>query len=110
MSFLPLVEMTKPKSNKMQNEVQLTIDGKKGFFYIEVEGKQEAMMTFVFAGEDKIIIDHTEVNPGNEGKGFGKKMVAKAVEYARENKIKIIPLCPFAKSVFDKVAEFRDVL
>jgi predicted GNAT family acetyltransferase len=94
----------------MQNEVQLKIEGKKGFFYIEIEGKQEAMMTFVFAGEDKIIIDHTEVNPGNEGKGFGKKMVAKAVEYARENKIKIIPLCPFAKSVFDKVAEFRDVL
>ena len=94
----------------MQNEIQLTIDGKKGFFYIEVEGKQEAMMTFVFAGEDKIIIDHTEVNPGNEGKGFGKKMVAKAVEYARENNLKIIPLCPFAKSVFDKVAEFRDVL
>ncbi|MFN4026484.1 MAG: GNAT family N-acetyltransferase [Flavobacterium sp.] len=94
----------------MQNEVQLKIEGKKGFFYIEIEGKQEAMMTFVFAGEDKIIIDHTEVNPGNEGKGFGKKMVTKAVEYARENNLKIIPLCPFAKSVFDKVAEFRDVL
>ncbi|MBA4134883.1 MAG: GNAT family N-acetyltransferase [Flavobacterium sp.] len=94
----------------MLNEVQLKIDGKKGFFYIEIEGKQEAMMTFVFAGEDKIIIDHTEVNPGNEGKGLGKKMVAKAVAHARENNIKIIPLCPFAKSVFDKVAEFRDVL
>lgn len=94
----------------MQNEVQLKIDGNKGFFYIEIEGKQEAMMTFVFAGKDKIIIDHTEVNPGNEGKGFGKKMVTKAVEYARENNLKIIPLCPFAKSVFDKVAEFRDVL
>lgn len=94
----------------MNNEVQLKIEGKKGFFYIEIEGKQEAMMTFVFAGEDKIIIDHTEVNPGNEGKGLGKKMVAKAVEYARENKVKIIPLCPFAKSGFDKVPEFRDVL
>lgn len=94
----------------MNNEVQLKIEGKKGFFYIEIEGKQEAMMTFVFAGEDKIIIDHTEVNPRNEGKGFGKKMVTKAVEYARENNIKIIPLCPFAKNVFDKVAEFRDVL
>jgi predicted GNAT family acetyltransferase len=32
------------------------------------------------------------------------------VNYARENKIKIIPLCPFAKSVFDKVEEIRDVL
>jgi predicted GNAT family acetyltransferase len=92
------------------SEVQLEINDKNGFFYIDIEGNQEAKMTFVFAGDDKIIIDHTEVNPGNEGKGFGKKMVTKAVEWARKNNIKIVPLCPFAKSVFDKVPEFRDVL
>jgi len=92
------------------NEVQLKINDKNGFFYIDVNGNHEAMMTFVFAGGDKIIIDHTEVNPGNEGKGFGKKMLTKAVEFARGEKLKIIPLCPFAKSVFDKVPEFRDVL
>ena len=92
------------------SEVQLKINDNKGAFYIEVEGKQEAMMTFVYAGEDRIIIDHTEVNPGNEGKGFGKKMVLKAVEFAREKGIKIVPLCPFAKSVFDKTPEFTDVL
>ncbi len=92
------------------SEVKLKIDGNKGFFYIDVNDKHEAMMTFVFAGEDKIIINHTEVNAGNEGKGFGKQMVSMAVEYARENNIKIIPLCPFAKSIFDKVAAFRDVL
>lgn len=92
------------------NEVQLEVNGKNGYFHIDVDGKQEAKMTFVFAGEDKIIIDHTEVNPGNEGKSFGKKMVTKAVEWARENSIKIIPLCPFAKSVFDKTPAFRDVL
>jgi len=92
------------------NEVHLKINDNNGFFYIDIDGKHEAIMTFVFAGADKIIIDHTEVKPGNEGKGFGKKMVAKAVEYARENEIKIIPLCPFAKSVFEKIPEFRDVL
>ena len=92
------------------NEVQLKINDKKGSFFIEIDGKQEAEMTFVFAGEDKIIIDHTGVNPGNEGKGLGKQMVAQAVTYARENNIKIIPLCPFAKKVFDKTQEFRDVL
>ena len=94
----------------MTEEVQLRINDNKGTFYIEVEGKQEAMMTFVFAGEDKIIIDHTEVNPGNEGKGFGKKMVTKAVEFAREKGIRILSICPFAKSVSDKTPEFRDVL
>lgn len=94
----------------METEVLQKINEKNGFFYIDVNGNHEAMMTFVFAGENKIIIDHTEVKPGNEGKGFGKKMVVKAVEYARANNIKIIPLCPFAKSVFDKVPEFSDVL
>ena len=94
----------------MNNEVQLKINDKNGIFYIDVNGNHEAMMTYGFAGEDKIIIDHTEVKPGNEGKGFGKKMVLKAVEYAREKGIKIIPLCPFAKSVFDKTPEIRDVL
>ena len=67
-------------------------------------------MTFVFAGEDKIIIDHTEVNEGNNGKGFGKMMVAKAVEFAREKNLKIIPLCPFVKSVIEKTPEFQDIL
>ncbi|CAM3800068.1 GNAT family N-acetyltransferase [Flavobacterium cucumis] len=92
------------------SEVQIRINDNKGAFYIEVEGKKEAMMTFVFADEDKIIIDHTEVNPGNEGKGFGKKMLTKAVEFARDKRIKIVPLCTFAKSVFNKTPEFRDVL
>ncbi|WP_268848840.1 GNAT family N-acetyltransferase [Flavobacterium aestivum] len=94
----------------MNEEVQLEINDRKGFFHIDVNGKTEAKMTFVFAGPDKIIIDHTEVNEGNNGKGYGKKLVAKAVEYAREKNIKIIPLCPFAKKVFDKTPEFKDVL
>jgi predicted GNAT family acetyltransferase len=37
-------------------------------------------------------------------------MVAKAVDYARENGIKIIPLCPFAKRVFDKEPGYGDVI
>ena len=94
----------------MEELIGLELNGSKGYFYVSVNGKQEGKMTFVFAGNDKIIIDHTEVNEGNNGKGFGKKMVAKAVEYAREKNIKIIPICPFAKKVFDKTPEFRDVL
>lgn len=93
-----------------EEEVQLRSNDENGAFFIEIDGKQEALMTFVFAGDDKIIIDHTEVNPGSNGKGFGKKMVAKAVEFAREKGIKIIPLCPFTKSVFDKTPELSDVL
>jgi predicted GNAT family acetyltransferase len=82
----------------------------KGFFKAVVNGKEAGLMTYSCAGEDKIIIDHTEVNPQFSGKGVGKKLVLKAVEFARESKLKIIPLCPFAKSVFNKTEEIKDVL
>ena len=85
-------------------------DGSKGMFYIEQEGKLVAEMTYVWAGKDKIIIDHTAVDDILRGKSAGKQMVTKAVEFARTKGIKILPLCPFAKSVFDKVKEFNDVL
>jgi uncharacterized protein len=91
-------------------EVKQNDKGEKGVFYIEEEGTLLAEMTYVWAGKDRIIIDHTEVSPELKGKGAGKQMVSKAVDFAREKDIKIIPLCPFAKSVFDKVIEFRDVL
>lgn len=83
---------------------------RKGAF-VAVENNEEAgLMTYSWAGEDKFIIDHTEVNPEYNGKGIGKQLVMKAVAFARENNLKIIPLCPFAKSVFDKVDEIKDVL
>lgn len=85
-------------------------DANKGFFRAVEDDVQAGLMTYSWAGTDKFIIDHTEVNPDFSGQGVGKKMVMDAVDFARANHIKIIPLCPFAKSVFDKEAEIRDVL
>jgi predicted GNAT family acetyltransferase len=85
-------------------------DTKKGMFYVLKDDKILAEMTYVWAGTDQIIIDHTGVDASLSGKGVGKQLVAKAVEFAREKGIKIIPLCPFAKSVFQKITEFNDVL
>jgi len=84
-------------------------DGNKGFFRALDDKTQAGLMTYSWAGNDKFIIDHTEVDQAYGGKGIGKQMVMAAVEFARENNLKIIPLCPFAKSVFDKVAEIQDV-
>lgn len=83
---------------------------KKGLFKAIENNVEAGLMTYSWAGENKFIIDHTEVNPDFSGKGVGKKLVMKAVDYARANNLKIMPLCPFAKSVFDRVAEIRDVL
>jgi predicted GNAT family acetyltransferase len=82
----------------------------KGRFYILKDGKEMAEMTFSRAGEELIIIDHTAALPEFRGEGGGLALVMYAVNYARENKLKIMPLCPYASSVFMKNPEIRDVL
>jgi uncharacterized protein len=91
-------------------EIQQINRESKGFFKAVSDEKEAGRMTYSWAGSDKFIIDHTEVKPEFNGQGVGKKMVLAAVEYARENKLKIIPLCPFAKAMFDRMQEIRDVL
>jgi predicted GNAT family acetyltransferase len=91
-------------------EIQQSDDGKKGAFYIEQDGERLAEMTYVWAGENKFIIDHTEVSDKLAGKGAGKQLVAKAVEFARAKAVKIMPLCPFANKVIKKTPEYHDVL
>ena len=91
-------------------EVKQRDNESKGAFYIEEDNKEVATMSYVWAGKDKIIIDETLVNDVLKGQGAGKLMLTKAVDFARSKGIKIIPLCPFAKSVFEKVKEFNDVL
>lgn len=75
---------------------------------MELEHERLAELTYSKAG-NKIIIDHTDVSDKLRGQGAGKQLVMKAVEYARASNIKIIPLCPFARSVFDKTPEIADV-
>jgi len=91
-------------------EIQQADNGKKGKFFVMLHGKQEAAMTYVYAG-DNIIIDHTEVNDVFKGQGVGYKLVEAAVNFARKSNIKIKPLCVFANAVFKKKAdEYTDVL
>jgi uncharacterized protein len=91
--------------------IQHKQEGSKGSFYVAEANTTLAAMTYSMAAADLMIIDHTEVDDVLRGKNVGYQLVNTAVEYARANGIKIIPLCPFAKSVFDKKKEvFADVL
>lgn len=90
--------------------IQHEDNGKKGAFYLETDGERLAEMTYTWAGEGMFIIDHTEVSEKLKGQGVGAKLVLEAVKFARKLQVKILPLCPFAKSVFDKTPDYADVL
>jgi len=85
-------------------------NGKKGRFIIYENDEFAGEMTYTWAGKTKFIIDHTGVEEKFSGKGLAKQLVTEGVEYARQNEVKIIPLCPYAKRRFEKDKNIRDVL
>jgi predicted GNAT family acetyltransferase len=91
-------------------EVKQNNDEKHGNFEAFIDGNRAGLMTYTWAGEERFIIDHTEVEEAYNGKGVGKEMLLAAVEFARKNGKIIIPLCPFAKASFQKYEELQDVL
>ncbi len=92
-------------------EIQHQSSGINGKIFIEADGRQVALMEYHRGAENKIIIDHTEVDPSLKGQGVGKKLVDKMVAIAREEQVKILPVCPFAKATMERNhAEYEDVL
>ncbi|AIQ66212.1 GNAT family acetyltransferase [Paenibacillus stellifer] len=79
-------------------------------FLISDQGSVAAEMTYVTSSPKLIIIDHTFVENKYRGQELGDRLVEAIVEYARENEIKLLPLCPFAKGRLQQHPEFDDVL
>lgn len=81
----------------------------KGRYSMAIDGN-EAEMTYSRVGKRQIIIDHTEVPDALRGRKVGERLVRQAVEDARQDKVVIIPLCPFAKAMIGRHPEWQDVL
>lgn len=95
----------------MDYEIKHRESGHKGAFYMEENGKEIALIDYSITGPDKIIASHTEVNPEYKGQGLGDKILEHMADYARENNIKIIALCPFIKARFERYKEkYQDVI
>lgn len=86
------------------------IDGTKGRYIKHMADGTDAVLTFLNAGENHIVIDHVGVPPQFRGGGVAAKLVLKASEDARASGTKITPLCPYAALWFKRHADWGDVL
>lgn len=84
--------------------------GENKFYIGDDAGDTDAEIHYVPTGATRIIVDHTHVGDQLRGQGVGEKLVEKVIEYARQEKLMIVPLCPFAKHQFEIHPEYEDVL
>jgi predicted GNAT family acetyltransferase len=59
---------------------------------------------------DLFYILHTEVPPELEGRGLGGRMVRFALDHARGNGLRVVAMCPFAKTWVQRHAAYHDLL
>ena len=57
-----------------------------------------------------VIFDHTEIDPGHEGKGYGGLLARSALDDVRARGEHVIARCEFIKGWIDKHPDYQDLL
>ena len=79
-----------------------------GRFEIERDG-HVAYLEYNLAGKVLQLI-HSEVPPALRGQGLGSEMAQAALEYAREQNLKVDVICPSVNAYLEKHPEYSDLV
>jgi uncharacterized protein len=59
---------------------------------------------------DRIVFNHSEVPPPLEGKGLAAKLARTALDFARANHLRVVPLCPYVAAFIQQHVEYHDLV
>lgn len=91
-------------------EVKLNLNEEQqgAFFLIE---NDETIGEMVISVDAKVMtVYHTEIDPSYEGKGLAKLLLTAMTDKARNEHLKVRPLCPYVHMQFKRhEAEYADI-
>ena len=93
-------------------EITIRVEERRdGAFVAERRGEHVGELTFHRRSDSNVMtLIHTEVLPAGRGGGVGRRLVHAAVDFARDRQLKVVVVCPYAKTVFEREPDLRDVL
>lgn len=81
--------------------MEFIVNYDKKRFELHTEGSV-AFIDYILNNENIMFLTHTEVPKELGGKGIGKTLVQKSLEFLKENNYKLAPLCPFVVAYLKK--------
>jgi predicted GNAT family acetyltransferase len=88
---------TEVTNNKAASRFELKLAGETAY----AEYRQE---------KDRITFPHTVVPEAFEGRGIGSALVKAGLAYAREEGLKVLPLCSFFAGYIERHPEYQDLV
>lgn len=94
----------------MTNNIKLQLDKRgHGAFVLEDNGTRDAEMVVSINGST-MTVHHTEVDPKLRGKGVASELLNAMTQYARDNSLDVIPVCPYVNTMFQRHPEqYNDI-
>jgi uncharacterized protein len=74
-------------------------------FEIDIDGRL-SILEYTFKNH-RLFLTHTEVPPALESRGLGTKLAHAALEYARQNDLTVIAICPFVQHYVGRHPEYQ---
>jgi predicted GNAT family acetyltransferase len=78
-------------------------------FELRVDGTVAAYVEYNVLSNG-LLFSHTEVLPGNEGRGLGSAIGRFALDHARAASVQVIPVCHFIAGFLRKHLEYQDLV
>jgi uncharacterized protein len=94
-TMVPVNDVPQVTDNQAESRFELRADGELAELDYRLNGK-------------RLVLIHTETPVQLEGRGFGGRLVAAAVERAAREGLTIVPLCPFARGWLERHATEAD--
>jgi predicted GNAT family acetyltransferase len=71
-------------------------------FVLRVDGERRGFLEFTRPEVGVMRIEYVEVESQLRGTGLGRELVVKAVDFARDAKLRVVPICSYARAVIQR--------
>lgn len=87
---------------------EATVSAEQGRYTIAVEGKTVGLADFADRGDQRVFY-HTEIDPAYGGRGLATILVEEALNAARDDGKRVVPVCSMVVTVLKNHPEFDDI-
>lgn len=88
----------------------MKVEVKNNMAFIKENDKIITYITFPYKEKNVVDINRVFTSTEKRGKGLAKIVMDGLYTYLKENNIKAIPTCPYAKVYFERYQDKQDVL
>jgi uncharacterized protein len=71
-------------------------------FVLRIDGEKCGFLEFTRPDVGMMRIEYVEVSAECRGAGLGRQLVEKAVSFATDSKLRVVPICSYARAVIQR--------